>query len=310
MKTKVLYSVVIPVYNSEKTLEELVSRIHLVFKKITPYYEVILVDDGSQDHSWNLLEKFHREDKRVKIIQLMRNYGQHAAIICGFNYCSGMFVITMDDDLQNPPEEIPKLIKAISNSDYDGILAIPIESKHSLSRRLGSYETDKFYNIIFNKPQNLKSSSFRILNKKITDHLSQNQCRYTAIGPLLFSLTLKLKNVDVLHNKRAVNKSNYDYIKLLKLAWGYIINYSILPLKFVSIVGIISSFAGFMFAIYIIFMRFYKNQVLSGWTSLIVVNLTFFGLILFVFGIIGEYLIRILNQVNNSDIYVVRRFRK
>ena len=152
MEEDVEISVVIPVYNSENTLEELYSRLTKSLRKLGRAYEIILVDDFSVDGSYKMMETLHAADEHVKIIRLLRNFGQHNALMCGFHFVSGRIVITMDDDLQHPPEEISTLLQAYDNEDADGILGKPYDKKHSTIRNFGSWSVGKMNEIIFQKP--------------------------------------------------------------------------------------------------------------------------------------------------------------
>ena len=301
------YSIVIPVYNSESTLNELYGRIRNVFGDITEDYEIILIDDGSRDNSWNIMKQLHSKDKRVKIIKLIKNFGQHNALMCGFNHVCGSKIITMDDDLQHPPEEIPKLISAFcENEEFDGIIGKAYEKKHGLVRNMGSWFVGEMDKQIFGKPNNLKMGSFRILKREIIDAMVQNKSYNPTIGPILLSTTLNLKNVMFEHEVRRVGKSGYNVTKMIKTTLDNIINYSTIPLKIISIIGIFTSFISFVLASYYIWKKFVFNMAPQGWTSLIVINLFFFGILLFSVGIIGEYLIRIIRQVNSDSQYIIK----
>lgn len=306
-QNKIEYSVVIPVYNADKTLNELFSRISSVFKKISSCYEVVFVDDSSQDLSWQKLLKLKEKNKKIKIIQLMRNYGQHNAIICGFGFCSGEYIITMDDDLQHPPEEIPKLIYAIKkHPNCDGVFATYKERKHNLFRRMGSLLISKINYYIFNIPSNLKSSSFRILRKQIVKILLTNKSHNLLIGPVLFSISHNFINIETDHDYCKNKASRYTLRKIINITLDNIINYSNLPLKIMSFMGIFASFFSFLLIISLIIEKMTNSNILPGWTSLMIINLFFFGLILFSIGIIGEYLIRIMQQLKTTAQYAIR----
>lgn len=309
IKTKTLYSVCIPVYNSQKSLEELFDRIKKIFKKITSQYEVIFVDDGSQDKSWQVLKKIKVKHKNVKIIKFTRNFGQHNALFCAFKYAQGKYIITLDDDLQKPPEEIPKLIKALETSDnIDGVLAIPQERKDNLIRRWGSYFINFTNSIVFKKPFHLRPSSFRLIKAstiKIILESNKNNPN-PVIGPLLFQTTLNLINIRVKHYNRKHGKSQYTLFKIINLSLSNIINFSTLPLKIVSLIGLLTSFISFILGIYFVVRRIFMGVGPQGWTSLLVVNLLFFGVILLSMGIIGEYLIRIIKQTSGTPTYIIR----
>lgn len=302
------YSVCIPVYNSEKTLEDLYTRISSVFKAITDNYEIILVDDGSRDSSWEIMKKLHTKDQRVKVVSLTKNFGQHNALMCAFNFVRGEKIITMDDDLQHPPEEIPKLISCYKeNKEVDGVLGAPKVKKHNLIRRISSLIVDKTNNLVFKKPSSLKMSPFRLLRREIVEELIKNKIHNPALGSLLMSTTLNLKNVTVKHNERSFGKSGYVLRKAISLAVDNVVNYSTIPLKLISIFGIFCSLSSLAGVIFFIYRRLVEKRGPEGWTSLLVVNLFFFGMVLFSMGVIGEYLIRIIRQVNQQPQFIIRR---
>ena len=198
-----LYSVVVPVYNSEHTLEPLYSRLKAVFEEVLHEdFELILVDDGSKDHSFEIMEKLHNADPRVKIIQMARNFGQHPALLCGFHYVSGDFVITMDDDLQHPPEEIPKMIKVMNErDDVDVILARYENRKHNLVRRLGTWVSVSMTTKMLNKDPDLEITSFRLMRRFIADAIMDTTVHLPQIGNLLVMNSNRIINVELIIEK-------------------------------------------------------------------------------------------------------------
>jgi glycosyltransferase involved in cell wall biosynthesis len=303
MKNRI--SVIIPCYNSEKTLVELVKQIISVLNN--NLLEIILINDASQDNTWFVIQEIVKSQNRVKGINLMKNFGQHSALLCGLNYADGGIVVTMDDDLQNPPEEIIKLINLLESDDtIDAVIGIPKKAKQSFFKRLGSSFLNHAISKILNKPKDLKVSSFRALRRNLVDEMKTNQTTNPAFSSLLLNYTRNVKNVVVQHNKRQFGNSGYGIGKSVKLFLNAVLNYSTLPLKIVSNIGIISSVAGFGLAIFYLIKYFIGNITVPGWTTIIVLLLFFFGLILFSLGIIGEYLIRIIREVNHTRQYVIK----
>ncbi|MBW7475059.1 glycosyltransferase family 2 protein [Paenibacillus oenotherae] len=300
-------SIIIPVYNSSAGLEELQRRISsaLTGGGQELDYEVILIDDHSKDNSYEVMKELHRRDKRFKIMRLMRNFGQHNAIMCGLNHASGKYIITMDDDLQNPPEEIPRLLAEIKKG-YDCIIGRPLEKKHAKYRNLGSYAIGKCFEIIFGKPADLKMSSFRILNRPLVDAIIASKGPNPMIDALILSSTTNIINIDVQHDIRKYGASNYSLKKSYKLALNLLVNYSTIPLQFISINGFIFAIVGLLIAIYVVCGKIFGwiNEV--GWASIIALISVFSGLILISFGVVGEYLIRIIGQVSHFRQYAVR----
>lgn len=306
MKTE--FSIVIPVYRGAKTLPDLCNRIQKVFQNISQNYEIILVDDASPDDSWQIMQKLRAGDVRIKLIQHMRNFGQHPAILCGLRHSSGDFVITMDDDLQHPPEEIPRLITAIkSDNKNDVVVGAYINKQHSWFRNLGT----KFINIttsyILGKDPKLQLTSFRIIRRCIVNDLNNNKSPSPRIGLILLTITQKITNVPIYHQPRKHGCSGYSFPRMVANTLDNILTYSSLPLRFVSYVGFSSSFLSIFLALYYLLQYFLKGIGIAGWMSTILLLLFCFGILLFSMGIIGEYLIRILREVNNLPQYVIRK---
>jgi len=303
-----LYSIIIPVYNSELTLIELYERIKKVFDEmLKEEFELILVNDSSRDNSWQIMKELHNHDSRIKIINLARNFGQHAALLCGLHYFQGDFVIMMDDDLQHPPEEIPKLIKAINeNPEIDVVFGNYIIKHHNWYRNLGSNIINKLGKIIDKRDSQIKVTSFRIIRGDLANKISKVDIQYPRIGNLILYYTNKVMTIDVEHQERVYGRSGYHLFRLIKDFLSIIISNSTLPLKLISLIGIIISFISLLLTIYFIIRYFVKGITVQGWTSLIVTITFFSGFILFTLGIIGEYLIRILIEAKKMPVYVER----
>lgn len=300
-----LYSVVIPVYNSEDSLEELCQRIDSTFTSIDGDYEIVLVDDSSLDNSWDIMKKLRKANGKIKTIQLMRNFGQHNALLCGFHHVSGDFVITLDDDLQNPPEEIPKLIDEIKKG-YDSVIGALDIKQHTLFRNAGSFFINYLNSRIFGNPGEIKFSSFKIMTRALVDEIKILKTPYPYITGMLLSITKNIASTQVKHEKRKYGKSNYDLKKLIKLAFNLIINYTSLPLKLLATVGISVSVFSFCLALYFIFKKLLIGVAVPGWTSVVVLLAFFNGLLLAILSLMGEYLSRIISEVSNRQQFIVR----
>lgn len=304
-----LYSIVVPVYNSEHTLEELYRRLKKVFEEtICQPFELILVDDSSKDRSYEIMQKLRREDSRVKIIQMAKNFGQHPALLCGFRYAKGDFVITMDDDLQHPPEEIPNLVDTIlKRDDVDVIIASYEGRKHNVIRRLGTkvsvYATSK----MLHKDPNLEITSFRLMRKFIVDAILATNTHLPQIGNLLVLTSNRIINVPIRHQERAYGKSGYSFSKLAKSLIYDITSNSDFPLLIVRNIGFFSFALSIILGIYYLCKFFIADVPVEGFTTLVLLLLGFSGLILFSIGIIGIYLMNILNEAKKMPNYVTRR---
>jgi len=298
-------SIVIPVYNSSDGLHELYSRITKVLNSIIISYEIILVDDCSVDKSFEVMKQLNENDNRVKVIQLLRNFGQHNAIICGMNYSSGNYVITMDDDLQNPPEEIPNLLNEIKKG-YDCVIGSPAIKQHAKYRNVGSYMIGKSYEKIFAKPKHVKMSSFRILSRSLVDSIITYKSANPMIDALILKNTRNVSNIEVKHDARKYGESNYSLRKSYKLAMDILVNYSTIPLRFISWIGFVSAVIGGLIVVYVLIGKLSGLISAAGWSSIIALISIFSGLILISFGVVGEYLIRIIGQFSYSEQYSIR----
>lgn len=223
-------TVVIPVFNSEQTLEMLYNRLAPVLQKWTEHYDIILVDDGSLDQSYAKMCSLKARDNKVKAIRLKKNYGQQNAIICGMNFAEGYYTVIMDDDLQNPPEEIPKLLSKIEEG-YDIVYGIPeqkLKKVASFDRFLGTKMRDLLFRIVFKLPKRIKVSSFRVLRKSLVEKVIQDKTSFVYISAIIFSTRPKIKveNVLVSHAQRTKGNSGYTLLKLLKLYVSIFLNYS------------------------------------------------------------------------------------
>ena len=302
-------SIVIPVYRGSKTIEELYLRVKNVFDlQIRKEFEIIFVDDASPDDSWEVMKKLRERDNRIKIITFARNFGQHPAILCGMRYATGEFVVTMDDDLQHPPEEIPKLLNdIINNEDCDVIIGKYVVKNHNLLRNFGTFIINKATNSIFDKSNDLRLTSFRVLRKNVVADILQFSTESPRIGQIILQVTNKIKNVDVVHSPRKVGKSGYTFSKLIKDFLDNIISNSALPLKFVTYIGVFSFVVAFLLVLVYLYKYFFVGISISGWTTVILILLLCFGFLFLSIGIIGEYLIRILREAKKLPQYIIRK---
>jgi len=305
-ENEVIYSICIPVYNSEYTVRELYERIAVVFKDITDCYEIIMVDDCSTDGSWEVLKQINAEDGRIKIIQLRQNAGQHNALMCAFNYIRGQYVITIDDDLQNPPEEIPKLINKIADEDCDVVFADFIGKKHHFLRNMGSKLVQWIAGKIFNKPSGLVTSNFRITKSDIIREVVSYKLANPYISGLILRETNNCVNVKTLHEERKVGKSNYTFGKLLKLVFSLLFNFSDFPLRIAIYLGILFSGLGFLISLVVLIKNILHGSTVQGWTSLVLIMSVFSSIILIIIGALGEYVVRIVEHVDGKKQYIIR----
>lgn len=303
-----IYSVIIPVFNAEKSLEELYQRLSLVFEQYEEKdFELILVDDSSTDQSYEIMRKLHEYDKRVGLIRLAKNCGQHAALLCGFRNSKGDYVITMDDDLQHPPEEIPKLIHYMDeHQEKDVVIGRYDQKKHNFIRNIGSALSGYVSFRIFHKRKDLQFTSFRLMRRMVADHLCELNINIPRIGNMLLLVTNRIENVTVEHHIRKYGRSGYGFWQLVKDFNNNVITNSAFPLIIVRNIGVGSFMFSLFLAIYYFARYIFYGVSIQGWTTLVILILLFSGLILLSIGMIGEYLIRILNESKKIPNYFIR----
>jgi len=298
------YSVVVPVFNSEASLEELFSRMTAVMDSTGKTYELIFVDDGSSDHSWEVLKKLKEKQPGIlTAIRLAKNFGQHSATFCGFNFAKGNYIITIDDDLQCPPEEIPKLVKTMEEFDAELVYGIFNEKKHSFFRNLGSSFFKNSANLL-GRPK--EGSSFRLISKNIIQKIIIHHQNFVFIDEILHWYTEYVGLALVEHHKRKYKRSGYSNRKIWSLMTNLMFYYTTAPLKLMVYGGLISSAFFFVLSIIFILKKIFLSVPL-GYTSLIVAILFSTSLILLSLGVIGEYLSRIYMVQNKKPLYSVRK---
>ncbi|MDX2000988.1 MAG: glycosyltransferase family 2 protein [Chitinophagales bacterium] len=299
-------SIVVPVYNSAESLPNLAHRIGETFHWLKSEYQLVMVDDCSTDNSWQVLRQLKKENPdRLKIIRLKKNAGQHNATLCGIHHSTGKLIVTIDDDLQTPPEEIPKLIHEYEQTEADLVYGIYPQKKHGLVRNIGS----KLFMVLFKHfgSTNGKGSSFRLITRDLADHLTLLNQKYLLLDEVLCWYTNSISYVQVEHRERQQGRSNYSTIKLIGLALNYIVNYTIIPLRLMTYMGLIFSIFSFAMSLYYVYDKLF-NAVELGFTSLIVAIFFSTSIILFCLGIIGEYISRLYSK-GGSPHYIVKEVR-
>ena len=304
-KTNPEYSIVVPVYNSCESLEELYRRINMIMDKIGKTFEVIFVDDDSADNSWKTLESIQRANpENVIAIRLARNFGQHNATVCGIAQVKGDYIITIDDDLQNPPEEITKLIDAMQSSDSDLVYGIYGKKHHSMARNLGSGALKGWSRRIFKTKGN--GSSFRIMKSSLGKNLLNHQINFIYIDELFNWYTSHIGFVLVDHQKRPYQQSTYTSHSLFSMLSNLIIYYTAMPLKIMVYGGFISALLSFLAALLFIYRKLIHGIPIQGFTITIVTILFSTSIILLSLGVIGEYLSRIYMVQNRKPPFTIK----
>lgn len=304
------YSVVIPVYNSEEVVGTVLDQSIDFFKANKLAYEIILVNDNSRDGSWEVIRKAAGRHEHVIAVDLLKNYGQHNAIFCGFQFVTGDYVITLDDDGQNPPGEMIHLIEYINREGYDAVFGEFYQKQHNIIRRIGTRVINYFNREIFGKPKDLTLTNFRIIKREVVDRIIRYRTRYPYIPGLVVMLSNRMGNVKVLHKKRETGKSGYNFIKIIKLVSVLLFNYSAFPIRMMSMLGILVSLSSFTIgSVYLVRQLFIGSSV-AGWTTLVVLISFLGGIIILMLGITGEYIVRTLNQLTDVKSYHIKEIVK
>lgn len=301
-----LISIVIPVYNSAETLGELSDALHTALDN-NRAYELVFVDDGSRDNSWAELEKIKKKyPDRVTAIRLSRNFGQHNAIVCGFGFAKGDYVLTMDDDLQHPPSEIMKLVNEAETSDADVVYGIPKERKHGAIRVAGSYFVRKSSRYAAGNTG--EGSSFRLMKKAIADHICDHQHHSMLfIDEILHWYTGNIATVDVEHHARKKGRSGYSFGKLFSLYLDVVVNHSAIPLKLMTWIGLISSFTTFSLGMLFIYRKMANKIEVSGFAAQIVAILFTASILMLCMGIVGQYMYKLFLLQNRRPPYAINK---
>lgn len=298
-------SVVSPIYRGEKMVSELVKRNIASLETITSDFEIILVNDASPDNSWLEIEKECQIDKRVKGINLSRNFGQHYAITAGLNYAKGEWIVVMDCDLQDRPEEIPNLYKKALEG-YDIVFARRKNRQDNWFKRTCSYLFQKFYQYISDLERDNSIANYGIYNSKVVTEFCKMPEVARSFHSLINYLGFKRTAIDVQHSSRLEGKSSYTFGKLLKLSSNIIIANSNKPLRIAVNIGFFMAFISFILAIYNVIAKFTGIIHIPGYTTTVFSVWFVGGLLLLMIGILGVYIGKIFDQVKSRPIYVVK----
>lgn len=297
-------SVIIPVYNGEDTVPQLTERLQKVLPELFSEYEILLVDDCSPDGSWAVLKDLQRKDpEHIRSIHLSRNFGQHNATLCGIRAARYEICITMDDDLQHPPEQLPLLVEEYEKG-YDVVYAVPKKLPHSWWRNLGSKMTKIILGRIMGIPIR-EIGAWRVFRTNLRDAFADYRSPEVYIDPLLSWGTKKFSHVYVEEDKREIGVSNYSFAKLVKASLLILTGYSTAPLRFASLLGFIFMLFGFAVLIYVLVVFFALGST-PGFSFIASIVSIFSGVQLFTLGIIGEYLARVYDRASDRPPYVIR----
>jgi len=306
MDDKPYISVLVPVLNEEESLPELQKRLRDTLNDIGKPYEIIYINDGSTDTTEVLLERFHTDDKRVKVIEFNRNYGQHMALFSGFEFAKGEIVITIDADLQNPPEEIPKLV-AKAEEGFEVVATYRKQRKDSLFRKLPSYIVNKITAKLVGVKLRDYGCMLRAYRRNIIDYMNMCPESSSFIPALANTFAKKITEIEVAHEERKTGTTKYSLFKLLRLNFDLMTNFSLLPIQFISMLGVVIATLGLVFAAFLLVRRFVVGPEGAGVFTLFGILFFFIGILIFALGVIGEYVGRIYQEVRRRPRFIIKK---
>ncbi len=296
-------SIVIPVYNSQDNLLELIKQIS---DQLANYkFEVILVNDQSLDESWSVIANLVKSHKEVMGVNLRKNSGQDNAIFAGLHYVNGEYIVIMDDDLQHSPSDIDKLYREVIQG-YDACYANFSRKNQSLWKNYGSWLNGKMAEIVIEKPKNIYLSPFKIIKKDVVKEIVKTNYLYPYIDGIIFSITNNISQINVKHHCRYKGVSNYTIAKSIKVFMKLTTGFSVLPLRAASFFGLLISIFSTLLGLYFIVSYFSGYSKIDGWTSLVVILLFLGGVILLSIGMIGEYLGRMYLNTTKIKPYTIK----
>jgi dolichol-phosphate mannosyltransferase len=302
--TNPLISVVVPVYKAENSLDELYARLKKSLEEISNEFEIVLVEDCGGDRSWQVIERLAAADPRVRGIQLSRNFGQHYGITAGLDACRGDWVVVMDCDLQDRPEEIPRLY-AKAQEGYEIVLALRGKRSDPLLKRITSWLFYKTFSYLADFDYNGDSGNFRIISRKVVDNLCQMREQLRFFGALVHWTGFESTGIEIEHAERLDGKSTYTFSKLWNLAMETIIAYSDKPLRLAVKLGFTMALLSFLYGAYLLFNTLIHGAATPGWTSLMVSIFFIGGITISIQGIVGIYIGKTFDESKKRPLYII-----
>ena len=299
-------SVVIPVFNEELVLHEFYPRLKKEAESWGKSYELLFVDDGSTDNSFELICKWKKIDSNIRVIKFTRNFGQQAAVLAGFRESRGNIVVQIDSDLQNPPEEIKRLLGAFTD-EVDLVVTIPRKRRDSSLRILGSKVLHSLAQALFGNRFKLNLSSFRAMRRSVIEKIDQCQDRSRYMAVLMSWMAVPTVHVEVDHHLRKMGQTKYGVLPLLRLTWDLITGYSNFPLRLVTYLGLLGAGLGFAIMMFLLYQRLVAGILIEGFVVLSAVFSFFAGVQLLSIGFLGEYLGRVHLKIQNRPEYIVHK---
>jgi dolichol-phosphate mannosyltransferase len=306
MSQPIQYSIVVPVYNEEEVIHETYRRLKEVMISTGEAYELLFVNDGSRDHTAEILKEYSQKDESVILLDFSRNFGHQIAITAGMDYSRGKAVVVIDADLQDPPELILDMIEKWKQG-YDVVYAKRTKRKgETLFKKQTAKMFYRFLNSMTDIDIPLDTGDFRLLDRRVCDQMNNLQEKNRFVRGLVSWVGFKQIAVEYERDERLAGESKYPLKKMLKLSIDGITSFSYKPLKLASFAGVALSGIGFIYLLVVLYLKLFTNSTITGWSSLIVAQLFFSGFTLFILGMIGEYIGRIYDESKHRPLYIVR----
>ena len=303
-----LVSFVIPCYRSAKTVGAVTSEIGGAMEKLRQYdYEIVLVNDCSPDDTFAVIRELAKEDRHIAAVDLARNFGQHAALMCGMRRAKGEYIVCLDDDGQTPADEVGKLLEKLEEG-YDVVYASYADKQESGFRQFGSLVNRRMTEIMLGKPKELELTSYFAARRFLVDEMLRYEHCYPYVMGLVLRSTKRICNVPVSHRAREEGRSGYTLSKLLGLWMNGFTSFSVKPLRIATYSGAFLACIGFLYALVVLIRRFTVNLAPMGWTTTTILILIIGGLNLLLLGLVGEYVGRTFMCVNATPQYVEREY--
>lgn len=299
-----LLSIVVPLYRSADSIERLIRELSAL--PVEGGCELVLVNDGSPDNTAELAEKFMQSSPRaITLVKLSRNFGEYNAVMAGLHHATGDYIVTMDDDLQNPPSEVLKLLAHAQAGKHDVVYSFYAEKQHDRWRNFGSWMTNRVADLLLDKPRGLYLSSFRVMSHFVAKQICRFDGPFVYVDGLILQVTQNIGRLEVLHAERATGTSGYTFRRLVRLWLAMFVGFSVMPLRLATALGFLLAVSGFLSGIAVVVIRLLYGSV-EGWTSLMVALLLFSGTQLILLGVAGEYIGRTYLTANRRPQFVVR----
>jgi polyisoprenyl-phosphate glycosyltransferase len=302
----VRYTIIVPVYDEQDVISESYKKLKQTADSLNETYEIIFINDGSRDNTQEIIQKICIRDKNVKLINFSRNFGHQVAISAGMDFAEGQAVIIIDADLQDPPELIPLMIKKWKEG-FDVVYGRRTSRKgECFFKKITAFLFYRFLRMLTDVDIPADTGDFRLIDRKVCDVMTEIKERNRFVRGLVSWAGFRQTSVEYVRNKRFAGKTKYPVGKMIRFAANAIISFSYKPLRTATFLGFLLSISGFGYFIFVIYQRLFTDNTVEGWTSIISINLIFFGIVLIILGIIGEYVGRIYDESKNRPLYIVK----